>query len=126
MNLMDDIVQAMAEKQRNQFYAELLQKLDSIDVRPQVNVTTEEVSLEPVLKAIGALKVAIAEVAAKPAPDLNLDPIVSAMDGVSLDLSPILDAIKQIPQPDVRPQKWKLIHHRDPMGRLIETEAIAE
>ena len=101
---------------------DVLSALERIDVRPQV--TTESVDLEPVFNAIATLKVLLAEIKSQAPAEVSLDPVLEAVSRVNLDLSPILNAIERNRPEPVR--KWTLTHHRDSMGRIIETEAIAD
>lgn len=103
---------------------DVLGAIGGLDLRP--NITTQQVDLEPLLSDIGKLKVLLSELKAMPEPEkVNLAPILDAVAGVNLDLTPVIRAIESV-KPAPRPTKWKLIHHRDRMGRIIETEAIAD
>ena len=98
--------------------------IGQLDLRP--NVTTQQVDLEPLLNDISKLKVLLVELKSMPEPEkVSLAPILDAVAGVNLDLTPVIRAIEDM-KPAPRPTKWKLIHHRDPRGRIIETEAIAD
>lgn len=65
-------------------------------------------------------------------PETDLGPVLQAINRISIpeaqdvNLAPILKAVKGIKVPEGGVKKWRLVHHRDKRGRLIETECIAE
>jgi hypothetical protein len=95
------------------------------DLIPLLEAIKAISDLQPVLEAIRGIKI--------PEPkETDLQPVLDLINAKNVDLSPVLDAIRAIKMPEIpqmpepKPTKWRLVHHRDRLGNLIETEAIAE
>lgn len=93
------------------------------DLIPLLEAIKAISDLQPVIDAIKAIKI--------PEPkETDLQPVLDLINAKNVDLTPVLDAIRAIQMPEIqlppKPTKWRLVHHRDRLGNLIETEAIAE
>ena len=95
------------------------------DLIPLLEAIKAISDLQPVLEAIKAIRI--------PEPkETDLQPVLDVINAKSVDLTPVLDAIRAIKMPEMpqmpepKPTKWRLVHHRDRLGNLIETEAIAD
>ena len=97
---------------------DVIAAFDRLDVNPVVN--TQQVDTRPIMEALASVKELLAELKrVEPQNDVDLSPVLNALNGISLDLSPVIQAIES----QHRPTEWKLIHKRDRLGRIIETEA---